>query len=95
VTAETPELTISICEQAGHSGHAARIIIGDAVSVTTFCLRPEHAVFLGQALGNVPDPRLAAAMRVINDYESLAKGLVIPNAETRARIRRDAGLDAS
>jgi hypothetical protein len=89
-----PELTISTCEQPGHVGHAARITIGDDTSVTTFCLRPEHAVFLSQALGNVLDPRLAAAMRVIDAYEELARGLVAPNAKTRARIRYDAGLDA-
>jgi hypothetical protein len=92
VTAAAPELTISICEVPGHDNHAARITVGDELQETSFCLRPEHAVFLAQALGNVPDPRLAAAMRVIEDYENLARGLVVPNAETCARIRRDAGL---
>lgn len=48
------DLTIAICEEAGHEGHAARITVSVAGCTVAFCLIPLHAAFLGQALRNAP-----------------------------------------
>jgi hypothetical protein len=62
MTAETPtpklgELTVAICDIDGHAPHAARVTVDYGLQVTSFCLPPEHAAFLGDALAS---DRLAA-----------------------------------
>jgi hypothetical protein len=46
------ELTISTCEIEGHASHAARITVDYGLQVTSFCLPPEHAAFLGDVLAS-------------------------------------------
>jgi hypothetical protein len=57
---DLPDLTVSICEIEGHTGHEARITVDGCNHVTSFCLPQKHARFLGDALGNVPGSRVAA-----------------------------------
>jgi hypothetical protein len=60
MTASTePDVTISICEEPGHDGHAARITIADRTSTSTFCLPLRHAGFVSQALAQFA-PKQAA-----------------------------------
>lgn len=69
----TPELTISVCEMPGHSGHAARITVADGMQEVTFCLWPENAGFLSEALANVaPRPPVATAAAMARYMEDLA-----------------------
>lgn len=56
-TPAEPDVTISICGVTGHDGHAARITITDRTSTSTFCLRPDRAGFISQALAQfAPKP---------------------------------------
>jgi hypothetical protein len=56
------ELTVAICDIPGHAPHAARITVDYGLQVTSFCLPPQHAAFLGDALG-ATQVRLARADR--------------------------------
>lgn len=58
MTTPAGDLTIALCDQPGHVGHAARITVTSPetaciTSAISFCLTPEHAGFLRSCLASV------------------------------------------
>lgn len=100
---EVGELTIAICEIPGHAPHAARITVDYGLQVTSFCLPPEHAAFLGDALASEKlsgerAHRKAVVKRAADYLELLDEGtrMIIdgngPGAERARELRERAGL---
>lgn len=97
--AAEPELTVSICEETGHVGHFARIIVGYPDHWAKFCLTAETAAFLSQALaGSVqqqqPAPELSEVFRELAleldaEADNLGGGVgFVTRHEIAGRIRR-------
>lgn len=72
------ELTIGTCEIEGHAPHAARITVDYGLQVTSFCLPPEHAAFLGDALAS----KTQAAARERESIALQMEGLAANYPET-------------
>jgi len=100
MTAPTPklgELVISICEIPGHAPHAARITVDYGLQVTSFCLPPERAEFLGDALPSKARERvrteLAAVSTGLERYQALVRGVrreLLRGGQNAADARRAA-----
>lgn len=81
---EVGELTIAICDIEGHAPHAARVTIDYGLQVTSFCLPPRHAAFLGGVLAS---GELAEAKADRDDYAARLKAA--DQGWTRLSVERD------
>jgi hypothetical protein len=84
------ELTIAVCEIPGHAPHAARVTVDYGLQVTSFCLPPEHAEFLGDALASGKAAAVTAELHRLRELlaEALDYAERIPDAQGETMLGR-------
>lgn len=90
VPAKIGELTIAVCEIDGHAPHAARVTVDYGLQVTSFCLPPEHAEFLGDALASGKAAAVTAELHRLRELlaEALDYAERIPDAQGETMLGR-------